>query len=179
MYFHPTKISGIYEVDLELKEDERGYFARVFCEEEFKKQGIDFRVRQSNRSFSRQKGTLRGLHFQRLPKWEAKLMTALRGSFYVVVVDLRPESPTFKQWISSELSALKKNMLLSPVGCANGFQTLEDDCEMLYFMSEFYSPEHAAGISYKDPELDINWPLKPTIVSEKDKNLPNFSEALL
>ena len=180
MLFHPTTILGVLEVEPELKEDERGYFARIFGEDEFQKQGIDFRVRQANRSFNKTKGTVRGMHFQKPPKWEAKLMMPLTGSFYVIVADLRPESSTFKQWVGIELSAEKKRMLLAPVGCANGFQTLENNSEMLYFMSDFYSPEHASGISYQDPQFQFVWPLgEPTVISPKDAALPNFSTEIL
>ena len=176
MIFHPTKIAGVFEIEPKLKEDERGYFARIFGEDEFHKQGIDFRVCQSNRSFNKIKGTVRGMHFQKPPKWEAKLMMPLQGSFYVIVADLRSESPMFKQWLGVELSAEKKLMLLAPVGCANGFQTLEDNSEMLYFMSEFYSPEHTSGINYRDPQFNFVWPLgEPTVISPKDAALPNFS----
>jgi dTDP-4-dehydrorhamnose 3,5-epimerase len=104
-------------------------------------------------------------------------MMPLTGSFYVIVADLRSESPTFKQWVGIELSAEKKNILLVPIGCANGFQTLEDNSEMLYFMSDFYSPEHASGISYQDPQFQFVWPLgAPSAISEKDIALPNFTE---
>jgi dTDP-4-dehydrorhamnose 3,5-epimerase len=176
MKFNTTKIEGVFEVELELKEDERGYFARVFDEEEIKKQGIDFCVRQSNRSFSKTKGTVRGMHFQNAPRWEAKLFGVLRGALYTIVADLRPDSPTYKQWVGVELSADNKKMLLTPAGCANGFQTLEDNTEVLYFMSEFYSPEHASGFSYKDPQFNFVWPLgEPSVISEKDKALPNFT----
>jgi len=175
MIFRPAPIAGVYEIEQEFKADERGYFARVFCEDELKKQGVDFRVRQSNRSFNIKKGTVRGMHFQNHPKWEGKIMTALQGSFYTIVTDLRPESSTYKQWTSLELSAEKKNMLLVPPGTANGFQTLEDNSEMLYFMSEFYSPEHASGFNYADPQFSFAWPLgAPSVISDKDKELLNF-----
>jgi len=178
MRFGETKLAGAFEIQSELRTDERGYFARIFCEEEFQKQGINFHIRQVNRSFNTVKGTLRGFHFQKPPKWEAKCMTALLGAFFVAIVDLRPNSPTFKQWISVELSAEKKNMLLVPVGCANAFQTLEDNSEMLYFMSELYSPEHQSGINYKDPDIGVMWPLEPTVVSPKDVALPMLRELL-
>lgn len=175
MIFRPAPIAGVFEIEQELKSDERGFFARVFCEDEFQKQGVNFRVRQANRSFNIKKGTVRGMHFQNHPKWEGKLMTALQGSFYTIVADLRSDSPTYKQWISLELSAEKKNMLLVPPGCANGFQTLADNSEMLYIMSEFYSPEHASGFNYADPQFNFAWPLgNPSVISEKDKALPNF-----
>ncbi len=176
MLFRPTKIDGAFEVEPELHADERGHFARVFCEEELQAQGVEFHVRQANRSFSKTKGTLRGMHFQKSPKWEAKLFTCLQGAIYTIIVDLRPQSPTFKQWVGVELSETNKKMVLTPVGCANGFQTLEDNTEVLYFMSEFYSPKHASGISYKDPQFNFVWPLgEPSVISDKDRALPNFS----
>ncbi len=176
MVFKPQKIPGLFEIEPELKGDERGYFARIFCENELRKQGIEFEVRQANRSFNKTKGTVRGMHFQKEPKWESKIVTCIQGAIYNIIVDLRPDSPTFKQWAPIELSAEKKNMMLVPKGCANGSQTLTDNCEVLYFMSEFYSPEHATGMSYKDPEFNFVWPLgKPTVISPKDEALPFYA----
>lgn len=177
MIFHSTKIPGVFQIEIEPKEDDRGYFSRIFDEKELEAHGVFFRVRQSNRSFSKIKGTIRGMHFQKAPAWEGKLMTAIQGSFHTIVADLRPDTPTYKQWISVELSAEKKNMLLIPPGCGNGFQTLEDNSEMLYFMSEFYSPKHAIGFNYADQQFGFVWPLgEPTVISQKDKMLPNFTE---
>lgn len=177
MIFQETKLRGVFEIQPEVRGDARGHFSRIFCEEELKKQGIDFHIRQINRSFNKKRGTLRGFHFQKHPKWEAKIMTALSGSFFVAVADLRPDSKTFKQWTSAELSAEKKNLLYSPVGCANAFLTLEDKSEMLYFMSEFYSSEHQSGFNYKDPQFSIKWPLSPVVISEKDMQLPFLADA--
>lgn len=178
MLVQRTKISGVFEITPELKEDERGYFTRIFCEEELKKQGVDFHIRQANLSFNKTKGTLRGFHFQKHPKWEAKIMAALSGSFYVAVADLRPDSKTFKQWISVELSVKKNNLLHVPIGCANAFLTLEPNSEILYLMSEFYSPEHASGFNYKDPEINVAWPFQPTVISSKDDLLPFLADVL-
>lgn len=175
MIFNPTKINGVFEVEIEPRGDERGYFARVFAKEELEKIGVDFTVCQANRSFSATKGTLRGMHFQKHPKWEPKLFTCLQGALYTIVADLRPESPTFKEWIGFDLSADNKKMLLTPAGCANGFQTLVDNTEVFYFMGEFYSPEHATGISYRDPQFNFVWPLgEPTVISQKDQEWPDF-----
>lgn len=175
MRLTPQKIPGVFEIEPELKGDERGYFARTFCEDELQKQGIDFRVRQANRSFNKTKNTLRGMHYQKHPHWEDKIMFCIAGAIYTIVADLRPDSTTFKQWVAFELSAERKNMLLVPQGCANGFQTLTDDCEMLYFMSKPYSPEHATGISYRDPQFKFTWPLgKPSVISAKDEVLPFY-----
>ncbi|HUZ92725.1 MAG TPA: dTDP-4-dehydrorhamnose 3,5-epimerase [Candidatus Paceibacterota bacterium] len=174
MKFFKTEIDGAYRIELDVFEDERGWFARTFCIDEFKKAGIDFAVVQSNRSFTRQKGMLRGLHYQKEPMWEPKIVQCLRGKTFQVIADLRPASPTYKKWISLELTGENRTMFYSPKGCANGFQALTDDCELLYFMGERYSPEHATGVRYDDPALGIKWPIANPILSEKDKNLPTI-----
>lgn len=175
MIFKPTKIAGVFEIEIEAKGDERGYFGRIFDENELKEHGVNFSIRQANKSFSATKGTIRGMHFQKNSKWEPKLFTCIQGALYTIVVDLRPDSPTFKEWVGLELSSKNKKMLLTPVGCANGFQTLIDNTEVLYFMGEFYSPEDATGISYHDPQFGFIWPLgEPTVISEKDKHWPDF-----
>jgi len=175
MKFFPTEISGVFRIEPEPFEDERGWFARVLCVDEFKKAGVDFSVVQSNRSFTKQKGMLRGLHYQREPMWEPKVVTCLRGATYQVIADLRPDSPTYKTWISMELIENNRTMFYSPKGCANGFQALTDNCELLYFMGERYSPEYATGVRYDDPSLAITWPLPSPILSERDRNLPFIS----
>lgn len=176
MIFQKTKIAGVFEVEIERKEDERGYFARTFCENELReKAGMEFRAVQSNRSLSKTKGTVRGMHFQKAPHWEEKLITCLQGAMYYIAADLRPDSPTHKEWVAIELSAEKKNMILIPKGCAGGSQTLTDNCEILYFMSDTYYPELASGINYKDPQFEFAWPLgAPSIISEKDLALPFY-----
>jgi len=176
MIFHPTKISGVFEVELELKEDARGYFTRTFCENELReKGGIDFRICQASRSLSKKKGTVRGMHFQKAPHWEDKLITCLKGAIYYMAVDLRPDSPTYKQWVGIELSSEKMNMILIPKGCAGGSQTLTDNCEILHFMSDFYHPELGSGINIKDPQFDFVWPLgEPAVISERDRALPFY-----
>lgn len=178
MLFHKKKLQGVFEVELELKKDERGYFTRTFCENELReKAGTEFRVRQANRSLSKTKGTVRGMHFQKPPHWEDKLITCLEGALYYIVVDLRPDSPTHKKWVAVELSAEKKNVLLIPKGCAGGSQTLTDNCEVLYFMSEFYFPELAGGINWNDPQFNFMWPLgEPTVISQKDLALPFYAD---
>jgi dTDP-4-dehydrorhamnose 3,5-epimerase len=172
-----TQIKGVYVLEPELKTDERGYFVRSFCKDEFKKNGIDFDIVQINRSFNKKKGTLRGLHYQKEPNWESKIIQCLRGKIYCVVADLRMDSPTFGKWISLEISEENKNIILSPEGCANGFQTLTDDCLIEYFMSGYYVPEAGAGVRWDDPFFKIKWPLKITSMSEKDKKWEywNFS----
>lgn len=172
MKFQETELKGVYKIEPEPFEDERGWFARIFDCEELKKNGIDFKVVQSNRSFTRQKGMLRGLHYQKEPMWEPKIVQCVRGVTYQVIADLRPDSLTYKKWISMELSETNRAMFYSPMGCANGFQALTDNCELLYFMGERYSPQHAGGVRYDDPSLNITWPLPDPIMSEKDKNLP-------
>ena len=176
MLFHKTKLEGLLVIEPELREDMRGYFTRIFAKDEFAPLGIDFEVTQANRSFTKQKGMLRGLHFQKEPKWEPKVVQCIKGSIYIVSVDLRKNSPTLGQWVSNELSAENMKMLYTPKGFANGFQSLTDNIELLYFMGEYYSPEHALGIRYDDPELNIVWPLPNPIMLDKDKNLPHFSE---
>ena len=176
MIFKETKLPGVFEMELELKQDERGYFARAFGEDELQKQNIEFHIRQINRSFNAKKGTVRGMHYQKSPHWEDKILTCLSGSVYIIVADLRRDSPVYKQWVSLELSARKKNMVLIPKGCANGMQTLEDGTEILYYMSEFYSPEAANGFNIEDNQFKFTWPLAISVISEKDKALPIYAD---
>lgn len=172
MIFHKTKIEGLYIIEPELRVDERGYFARVFCKEEFSKIGFNFEIVQINRSLSERGGTLRGMHFQKPPKAEDKIIQCLKGAIYDVAVDLRKDSPTYGQWVAEELSENNKKIFFIPKGFAHGFQTLTDNCEVLYFMSEFYSLEYGSGVRWDDPFFNIKWPIKPTIISDKDKNWP-------
>ena len=172
MIFNKTKISGLYIIEPELKKDERGYFSRIFCQEELARNGLDFGIVQANISLTLQKGTVRGMHFQKEPKAEAKIVRCLRGIVYDVVIDLRKESPTFEQWVAEELSGDNKKMFYIPKDFAHGFQSLTENCEMEYFMSEFYSPEHASGVRWDDPKLEIEWPLPVSGISDKDKNWP-------
>ena len=168
MIFHETRLKGAFIIEPERLEDDRGFFARTFCIEEFRKHGIEFRVVQCNISFNKKKGTLRGMHYQIAPYEEAKLVRCTRGAIYDVIIDLRPESPTFKQWIAVELTAENRRMLYVPKGFAHGFQTLEDNTEVFYQMSEFYHPEYARGVRWDDPAFGIEWPIKEIIVSAKD-----------
>jgi len=172
MRYTEAKIKGVYVIELDFKIDERGYFARIFCKEELIKIGIDFNIVQINRSLTRQKGTIRGMHFQKEPKAEDKIIQCLKGAVYDVVVDLRKDSLTYGEWIAVELSEENKKMFFVPKGFAHGFQTLTDNCEMQYFMSEFYFPEHESGVRWNDPFFNIVWPIKNPILSEKDKNWP-------
>lgn len=174
MRFIDTKLKEAFIIELEPKEDERGFFARSFCQEEFKAHGLNSRVVQCNISFNRKRGTLRGLHYQIAPYEEAKLVRCTRGAIYDVIIDLRPESPTFKQWIGVELTAENHRMLYVPEGFAHGFQTLEDNTEVFYQVSEFYHPESERGVRWDDPAFNIEWPLPVTVVSEKDQRWSNF-----
>jgi dTDP-4-dehydrorhamnose 3,5-epimerase len=172
MKFKETKIKGLYIIEPDLKIDNRGYFTRIFCEEEFKKAGLDFKIIQANLSSTKKKGTIRGMHFQKLPKAEDKIVQCIKGSVYDVVVDLRKDSLTYGHWVAEELSEENKKMFLIPKGFAHGFQTLTDNCELLYFISEFYSPGYATGVCWNDPFLNIKWPIENHVLSEKDKNWP-------
>ncbi|MGC9968341.1 MAG: dTDP-4-dehydrorhamnose 3,5-epimerase [Minisyncoccia bacterium] len=173
MIFQKTKLDGVWVVKLEPRVDERGFFVRNFAKEEFAKNGIDYNIVHINRSLSKIKGTTRGLHYQQAPKAEDKMLQCLRGRIYWVVVDLRKNSKTYGQWVSVELTPEKMNMVICPKGCANGIQTLEDDCELQYFVTEYYSPEHERGLRWNDPYFGITWPLAtPAVISEKDSNWP-------
>ena len=174
MRFSATPIEGLWVIEPEPATDERGSFARIFCTREFEERGISFRPVQSNVSTNRFRGTLRGLHLQRPPHAEAKLMRCVRGSVHVAAVDVRPQSSTLAESFTIRLSASEGPQLYIPEGMANGFQTLEDDSEVLYLMSEFYEPEAGHGYRYDDPTFAIAWPLPVSSISESDLALPNF-----
>jgi dTDP-4-dehydrorhamnose 3,5-epimerase len=175
MIFKATKFKESFEIEPELREDDRGYFYRNFAIEEVQKNVPFEGVKHINRGFSRYKGTLRGLHYQIAPKSECKIIQAISGSFFDVLLDLRPDSPTYRQWQTFELSSIRKNMLIVPKGFANGIQTLEDGSELQYFVDEVYSPEYERGIRYNDPQFNFPWPLgEPTVISDKDKSWPDF-----
>jgi dTDP-4-dehydrorhamnose 3,5-epimerase len=158
----------------ERREDERGFFARTFCQREFEIHGLNARIAQCNISFNKRKGILRGMHFQAAPFSEAKLVRCTSGCIYDVIIDLRPSSPTFKQYVAVELSAENRKMVYIPEGFAHGFQTLEDDTEVFYQMSQFYSPEHARGVRWDDAAFGIEWPPAERTIVEKDRNYPDF-----
>lgn len=174
MKFTETKLKGAYIVDIEPKGDDRGFFARAWCRKEFEEAGLDTRLAQVNMSFSKDKGTLRGMHWQMPPHAEIKLVRCIRGTIYDVIVDLRQSSPTFLQWIGVELSADNRRALLVPEGFAHGFQTLVDDAEVYYQVSEFYAPGAERGARHDDSAFGINWPLPVTTLSQKDANWPDF-----
>jgi dTDP-4-dehydrorhamnose 3,5-epimerase len=168
MLFTETKLKGAYVVDLELREDERGFFARSWCADEFEKHGLNPRLAQCNISFNKKRGTLRGMHYQAEPFPEAKLVRCTLGAMYDVMIDLRQNSPTFKQWLAVELTAQNRRALYIPEGFAHGFQTLADNTEVFYQMSEFYHPECARGVRWDDPAFGVEWALPITTASPQD-----------
>jgi dTDP-4-dehydrorhamnose 3,5-epimerase len=174
MTFDEAKISGVFEIRLEPKSDERGFFARSWCQKEFESHGLNPKLVQCNISFNTRKGTLRGMHYQAPPFQEAKVIRCTRGAIYDVVIDLRPESQTFKSWILAVLTAENRNMIYVPAGCAHGFLTLEDETEVSYQMSEVYSAESARGVRWDDPAFQISWPEKVEVISERDRTYPDF-----
>jgi dTDP-4-dehydrorhamnose 3,5-epimerase len=172
MRFTPTSIVGAQVIDPTPHQDERGRFLRAWCAREFAEHGIDFLPLQSNMGFSRQKGTTRGMHFQKSPALEAKLVRCTRGTMFDVVLDLRPGSSSYGKWYGVELSAENGRMLYVPEHCAHGYQTLEDSTEMHYMTSQFYTPAAVLGVRFDDPAFAIHWPLPATVVSDQDRNWP-------
>lgn len=177
MQFNKTPLEGAYTIDLEKRGDDRGFFARLFCEKEFGVAGLETHFVQINNSSSAKRGTLRGMHFQLPPVAEVKVVRCIKGGLYDVIVDLRPDSPTFKQWFGAELTAENRRMMYVPRGFAHGFITLTDDTEAFYLVSAFYGPEQERGLRYNDPAIGIEWPMTPTELSEKDKNWPDLDAA--
>jgi len=173
MIFTKSKIDGVIIVTLKPKTDERGYFQRIYDAAEFKKQEISLGIVQINQSMSVSKGTIRGLHMQKSPKPEDKLIQCIKGSIFDVVIDLRSRSKTYGQWLGKVLEA-NKEMIFVPKGCAHGFQALENNTIVQYSTSEYYSPEYETGIRWNDPFFGIEWPLKKAIVSEKDSSWSDF-----
>src|SRR3989338_11461285 len=169
MNFKETKIKGLYIITPELKKDVRGTFFRTFCQKELADHGLKFNIVQINYSLTRQKETIRGLHYQKKPFEEDKIVLCLKGAIYDVVVDIRQESASYGLWESANLNAENKKMLYIPKGMAHGFQALTNNCEVLYLMSEFYHSDYATGIRFDDPLLKINWPLRNQVLSEKDR----------
>jgi dTDP-4-dehydrorhamnose 3,5-epimerase len=174
MTFRKTKLPGVVEVLLNLQSDDRGFFARSWCETEFAKHGLNPKLVQCNVSFNHAKGTLRGIHYQEQPNEEAKLVRCTQGAIYDVAVDLRPQSPTFKEWHAAVLTAENRGMLYVPEGCAHGFLTLADNTEVFYQMSEFYLPESARGVRWNDFAFQIEWPEPVKVISERDRTYPDF-----
>jgi dTDP-4-dehydrorhamnose 3,5-epimerase len=170
--FQALDVAGAHEILAERREDDRGYFARTFCADELREHGLEPRVAQANTSFNRRRATLRGLHLQRPPHGEVKIVTCTRGRVFDVVADLRPESSTFLGWAGVELSAETSNQVYVPEGCAHGYLTLEEGCEVRYLVSAPYEPTAEAGVRWDDPALPISWPFDPAVVSGRDLAFP-------
>lgn len=175
MKFTESDIPGAWLIEPEPIRDSRGAFARVFCEKEFAARGLEIRYPQHSVSQNVTRGTLRGLHYQEAPHAEIKVVSCIRGAIFDVCVDLRPDSPTFRQWRAVELSADNRRLFYIPAGCAHGFQTLTDDAEAHYLISEFYAPEAARGVRYDDPAFAVTWPLPVSVISDKDRAWPDFA----
>lgn len=174
MKFTPSKLHMAFQIDLEPIEDHRGFFARCFCREEFESLGLTSEFVQHNISWNKSKGTLRGMHYQAAPHEEVKVVRCTRGALYDVMIDLRPSSETYGQWLGVELTARNRRMLYIPKGFAHGFQTLEPDTEVFYLLSELYSPQAERSVRWNDPFFRIQWPLPDPIVSERDQGHPDF-----
>ena len=176
MNFIETGIEGLYIVELNKIGDERGFFARAWCEKEFADKNLTSRMVQANTSYSKEKGTLRGLHYQVSPHKEAKLMRCIKGAIFDVAVDLRPDSKTYKKWFGIELTESNRKMLFIPEGCAHGYQTLSEDAEVFYMSSAFYAPEAERGVCWDDPAIGIEWPIVDNLnITDKDKNWAEIS----
>jgi len=174
MLFTTTKLNGAYIIEIERKEDERGFFARTYCQREFEAQGIDFNIVQSNVSYNKKKATLRGLHAQLAPYKESKLVRCSSGSIYDVIVDMRKNSATYLQWYGEKLTKDNYKMMYIPEGFAHGFITLEDETEVVYQMSEYYTPGAEIGFRWNDIAFNIEWPLAPEVMSAKDQSYPLY-----
>ena len=171
MIFEETRLAGAWVIEPECMEDERGFFARTWCRREFAERGLSTELAQCSISYNRKKGTLRGMHYQAPPHAEVRLARCTQGAIYDVIIDLRPNSSTYRQWVAVELTAGNRRMLYIPKGFAHGFQTLVDDTEVFYQMSEFYHPESAWGIRWDDPAIAVDWPHSEAILSDKDARL--------
>jgi len=174
LIFVETKLRGAYIIEPEKREDERGFFARSWCEKEFAEHGLSSRTVQCNISFNKRRGTLRGMHYQAEPWEEAKLVRCTQGAIYDVIIDLRPGSPTYKQHVAQVLTAKNHKMFYVPERFAHGFQVLEDQTEVFYQMSGFYAPQFARGVRWNDPAFGIEWPIGEPIILERDRTYPDF-----
>jgi dTDP-4-dehydrorhamnose 3,5-epimerase len=172
LIFTETPLPGSYVIDVEKINDHRGYFARVWCERELRQHGLKTNLAQSNVGFSHRRGTLRGLHFQKAPHAEVKIVRCTRGAIFDVIVDLRPESQAYRQWFGVELTEDNGRMIYVPEEFAQGYLTLADNTEMNYHTSDFFSPETVSGVRYDDPALGIQWPFAATVISEQDRKWP-------
>lgn len=176
MHFQPLPLEGAYLIEPDPFKDERGLFARVFCERELRKIGHTKGIVQINHSLTNQRGAIRGLHFQYAPKAEIKMVKCLAGAAFDVIVDLRRLSPTFGNWHGEKLSPENMKMIYIPEGFAHGFQTLLENTQLLYLHTEFYNRAYEGGLRFDDPDLAIDWPLEPAMISDKDRRLPLLSE---
>jgi dTDP-4-dehydrorhamnose 3,5-epimerase len=175
MRFTETKVAGAFLIEPEPIADERGFFARTWCREEFADHGLSGELAQANISFNHRQGTLRGLHYQAAPHAEAKLVRSTRGAIWDLALDLRRDSPTYLAWFGAELSDANRAMLYVPEGCAHGFLTLTDDAEVAYQMSAPYAPEAARGVRFDDPAFGIDWPGEVVVINERDRTYPDFA----
>jgi dTDP-4-dehydrorhamnose 3,5-epimerase len=175
MHFRETPIAGSYVLEPQRIADARGFFARLWCVDELAKQGLSTVIKQTNIGVSTRKGTLRGLHFQRAPHAEVKLVRCPRGAIFDVIVDLRPESPTYRRWHGLELSESNHLAIYVPEGCAQGYLTLRDDTEIYYHTSEVFQPRSATGVRYDDPAFRIEWPARAEIMSDQDRSWPDWT----
>ena len=175
MTFESTRLAGAWLLRLDRHEDERGFFARLWSAPEFAARALASTVQQCSLSYNRRVGTIRGMHYQAAPREEIKIVRCVRGAIHDVLVDLRPDSPTFKQWIAGELTADNRLAFYIPEGVAHGFQTLSDDAEVLYLIAQEYEPALARGVRWNDPAFAIEWPLAPGVMSQRDRDFPDFA----
>ena len=175
MIFTETKLKDAWIIEIKKIGDERGFFGRSWCRNEMEEHGLNGTIAQINTSLSKEKGTLRGLHFQVAPYRECKMIRCTRGAIFDMIVDLRPESPTFLKWFGEELTEDNHKALYSPEGFAQGFITLQDNTEITYFTTQFYAPGMDWGVRYNDPQIGIKLPMAPVVISEKDENWPDFT----
>lgn len=175
MKFNHTKLPGVFQIEIERNTDERGFFARTWCQKEFEEHGLNPTLVQCSISYNERKGTLRGMHYQAVPFAESKVVGCVIGAIYDVVLDLRPQSTTFKQWLAFVLTADNRKMLYVPEGCAHGFLTLQDKTEVIYQISAFYHPESARGVRWNDPAFQIEWPQNVEVISERDRTYTDFT----
>ena len=174
MIFTELPLGGAFVVELEPRRDERGFFARGFCANEFRQHGLKTEVVQANLSHNLKRGTVRGMHYQRPPRAEVKMVRCVNGAIFDAIIDLRPDSSTYLKWAGVELSRDNRKMLYVPEGFAHGYQTLTNDCEVFYMVTQFYSPEHEAAVRWDDPVFGIRWPLGDVMLSPKDATHPDF-----
>lgn len=170
MIFTELKLKGAYLIEPELKEDERGFFARTWCRKEFEEHGLNTELAQCSISYNQKKGTLRGMHYQVAPHPETKLVRCTMGAIYDVIIDLRPDSQTFKEWVASDITAGNRRTLYVPDGFAHGFQTLIDDSEVFYLISDYHDSACSRGVRWNDPAFEIKWPMRPSIISARDSS---------